>query len=36
MNLRIFKKFDEKADPMEEQAKSLNQLLIYDLQDELI
>ena len=34
MNLRLFQKFNEQAEPITEQSKSLNQLIVYDLQDE--
>ena len=36
MNLRIFEKYNENAEPINEKHKSLNQLLVYDLQDDSI
>ena len=36
MNLQVFQKFTEQAEPVVEKKKSLNQLLVYDLQDEEI
>ena len=36
MNLRIFEKYNAQAEPIVERHKSLNQLLVYDVQDETI